>query len=389
MDKGHIGIPVPLRNLTQVTLLIRLLALVTAALASVGDRLTAASILGYLLVGATSFFGLMNTSALELVRRHPSLAMVDALLLAVVVAVNGLESPLLLGALTTAFLLGLWLEIGSGAIVLVVLIGLYLGALFAPDDLDRTFISTVTIPFVYLTLWLLGLTVRRSLEAERRAQATLRDAVFTAAATEERSKVARELHDALAKSLQGLALTAVALPAQMRSRPDQALESATAIREMASTAVHQVREVMTDLRAPTSHESLDTAVSQVVLGWAARTGRDPELELAHVDGVDETTRYELLSVLEEALDNVHRHAGSCAVRVVLLEKDGCVTLIVRDNGTGFEQSVLGAAQRAGHHGVQGMQERLARVGGWCVLESEPGRGTDVTCTVAVLDRVER
>lgn len=391
MDRfGHAGVSTPLRQLTQVTLLVRLVGLATGLLALSGSRVSFATMLGFLVVGATSLFGLLNTSGLDLARQHPLIAMADAVLLATIVAVNGIDSPLLLTALTTALLLGLWLEPVSGAIVMVSLVSCYIGAaLLGADGSAPVFTSWVTIPFVYVTLWLLGLTMRRSLESEARAQVTLRDAVTTAAATEERTKVARELHDNLAKSLQGIAMTATALPLQLERHPERAAESALSIREMAATAVHQVRGVMVDLRAKTSQGTLSEAAAQVALGWAARTGRNPQLLIDDVDAAEEATRYELLSVLGESLDNVHRHAGPCEVTVELHEDQGFLSLAVRDTGTGFEPATLSAAQAAGHHGVDGMQERMARVGGWCTVTGEPGRGTLVQCRVPVLHRVER
>ena len=332
----------------------------------------------------------MNTSVLDLARRHPLIAMADAVLLAAIVAVNGIDSPLLLAALTTALLLGLWLEPMSGALVMVCLVSCYVGAaLLGTDGTAPVFTAWVTIPFVYVTLWLLGLTMRRSLESEARAQVTLRDAVTTAAATEERTKVARELHDNLAKSLQGIAMTATALPLQLERHPERAAESAVSIREMAATAVHQVRGVMGDLRAKTSHGTLSEATTQLALGWAARSGRSPQLVIDDVDTGEEAMRYELLSVLGESLDNVHRHAGPCDVKVELHEDQGFLSLSVRDTGCGFDAGTLRAAQAAGHHGVDGMQERMARVGGWCSVTGEPGRGTLVECRVPVLHRVEQ
>lgn len=391
MDRpGHVGVAMPLRQLTQVTLLARLVGLATGLLVLSGTRMSLATSIGFLVVGFTSFYGLMNTSVLDLARRHPLIAMADALLLAGIVAVNGIDSPLLLAALTTALLLGLWLEPVSGAIVMISLVSCYVGAaLLGADGSAPAFTSWVTIPFVYVTLWLLGLTMRRSVESEARAQLTLRDAVTTAAATEERTKVARELHDNLAKSLQGIAMTATALPLQLERHPERAAESALSIREMAATAVHQVRGVMGDLRAKTSEGTLSEAASQVVLGWAARTGRNPQLLIDDVDAAEEATRYELLSVLGESLDNVHRHAGPCEVTVELHEDQGFLSLTVRDTGSGFEPATLSAAQAAGHHGVDGMQERMARVGGWCTVTGQPGRGTLVECRVPVLHRVER
>ena len=179
-----------MRQLTQVTLLVRLVGLAAGLLALTGTRVSFATMVGFLVVGATSLFGLLNTSVLDLARRHPLIAMADAVLLAAIVAVNGIDSPLLLAALTTALLLGLWLEPVSGALVMVCRGSCYGGAaLLGADGTAPVFTAWVTIPFVYVTLWLLGLTMRRSLESEARAQATLRDAVTTAAATEERTKV--------------------------------------------------------------------------------------------------------------------------------------------------------------------------------------------------------
>ena len=108
MDRfGHAGVSTPLRQLTQVTLLVRLVGLATGLLALSGSRVSFATMLGFLVVGATSLFGLLNTSGLDLARQHPLIAMADAVLLATIVAVNGIDSPLLLTALTTALLLGL------------------------------------------------------------------------------------------------------------------------------------------------------------------------------------------------------------------------------------------------------------------------------------------
>lgn len=380
----------PLRQLTQVSLLARLVGLAAGLLALSGSPMSLATTVGFLIVGFTSFFGLMNTSVLDLARRHPLIAMADAVLLAGIVAVNGIDSPLLLAALTTALLLGLWLELLSGAIVMICLVSLYVGAaLLGAEGTGPAFTAWVTIPFVYVTLWLLGLTMRRSLESEASAQVILRDAVTTAAATEERTKVARQLHDSLAKSLQGIAMTATALPLQLERHPERAAESARSIRDMAATAVHQVRGVMSDLRTKTSEGTMAEATTQVVLGWATRTGRNPELEIDDVDTSEEATRYELLTVLGEALDNVHRHAGPCDVRVGLHEEHGSLVLTVTDTGSGFAPSALRAASTAGHHGVDGMHERMARVGGWCTVTGEPGRGTVVQCRVPVLSRVER
>jgi len=192
----HAGVPIVVRQLTQVAFLVRLVALVLAMVANLGRSMAPDDLLGYLVIGATSFVGLMNTRWLETVRRHPMIALVDALLVASAVAFDGVDSPLLLAALTTALLIGLWVDPRAGVIVVLPLVLLYLlGASQHPIEVSQIFILVVVLPFVFVTLWLLGATVSRAVHREARAQLVVRDAVATAAASEERSRVARELHD--------------------------------------------------------------------------------------------------------------------------------------------------------------------------------------------------
>lgn len=390
MDR-HQGVPLTLRQLTQMAFLVRLVALVLALAAGLGQALTGSVLLAVVIIGGTSFLGLMNTGRLEtLVRRRPWVALADGLIVASAVAVTGVDSPIVLAALTTALLLGLWLEPGVGLVAVLALVALYLvGSTHLMLDGATIFIAIVVIPFVYVTLWLLGVTVRRASDAELRSQTVLRDAIATAAASEERAKVARELHDELAKTLQGLTLTAAALPPMIERQPAQATRLAEDLQSMGALAVGQVRGMMSGLRVRTSSLPLAELIDQIVSTWVAQTGRDVDRRIERLDTTDEAIRYELGEILQESLSNIARHAGPCRVEVSLTAEGEYILLRVRDHGKGVDDERATAAAAAGHHGVTGMRERMARLGGRFVWHSAPGAGTAIECRVHKEGLVER
>jgi signal transduction histidine kinase len=86
---------------------------------------------------------------------------------------------------------------------------------------------------------------------------------------------------------------------------------------------------------------------------------------------------ELLRIAQEALNNVRKHADATTVRLRLTSTDAGVTLVVTDNGCGFDVGRVGR----GGFGLQGMHERTDIIGGRLVLDSRPSDGTTVTVTV--------
>lgn len=383
-------VPETVRRLTQVSFIIRLAAVLIAMLASVGSTWQLIDMVAIVVLTGLSFVGLMNTRLLPVVRRHPMIALLDALLVSAAVAMSGPSSPLIIAVLSTALLVGLWADGWGGSIVIAALGALYLVSLTqAPLDAESAFMAAVVLPFVFVSFWVLGIVVARSAQHQQVTDAMVRDAVAMASASAERTKVARELHDSLAKTLQGLTLTATAIPALMEQDPDLAKSSADELRGLGVLAVSQVRDIMTGLREGPAELPLSVGVVQLATMWQERHDRRAELAIEELDTTDEAVRYELLAICEEALDNVARHAGPCRV-VVSLALDGAdLVLSVRDFGKGADVRTLAAASNAGHHGVTGMHERMARIGGTCQLISIPGEGTTVECRVNRGGLVER
>ncbi|WP_068403094.1 sensor histidine kinase [Kribbia dieselivorans] len=377
-------------TLSKAAFLGRLMALLIAMLAMVGSELTLVFTISAILVGLTSYLGLTHPDLMSLVGRHPSLAMLDVAVLVGVAAVAGLNSPVLLAPLTTALLVGLWLEERASILVTGVLVGAYVLALLATDQLNAGgSINSLLIPLVYVLLWFVGVAMRRAIVAEQRSNAALTDAVSLATEAEARARFAREIHDSLAKSLQGVAMSASALPTWVDKDPVRAKDRAADVAQAASQAVDDARVLMTNLRRSEVREPLPGMVHQVVTAWERRTGLVAETRLDDVDVAEDSRRYELLAALGEALENVARHAAPCRTTVTLTERNGEAVLQVEDTGKGVDTSVLRETEAGGHFGVRGMRERLAAIGGAMSWDSRPGRGTTVTFVVHKEGLVER
>ncbi len=201
---------------------------------------------------------------------------------------------------------------------------------------------------------------------------------------EERQRLARELHDEAAQSLTSLLVRLRLL--EHAQTPAEAQARVHDLRELTATALEDVRRVSLDLR-PTILDDLGlgpalewrvdefnkegaTQGAVSVHGMDARLPRETELALYRVG--------------QEALSNVHRHATATRVEVGLTRGDGSVTLAVRDNGVGFDPSLVRGATadtRGCAMGLLGMRERMAIIGGELLVISAPGQGSMIRATV--------
>ncbi|MDR7274249.1 sensor histidine kinase [Catenuloplanes atrovinosus] len=199
------------------------------------------------------------------------------------------------------------------------------------------------------------------------------------AAALERARLARELHDSVAKTLRGMSLAAVALPGSVRRQPALAEQLAGAISEGAAAASLQARELLEGLRLDSPDEALEVTLDRLCGRFSARTGIDTSAQV-HVTDLPVPVRYELTRIAHEALTNIERHAnaGRVTVTLALTRRGRAVTLTVRDDGDGFTMPAdLLTLQDLGHHGIVGMAERARTIGGGLEVVTRPGRGTSV------------
>jgi signal transduction histidine kinase len=198
---------------------------------------------------------------------------------------------------------------------------------------------------------------------------------------EERTRIAREIHDVLAQELTSLKID-VTLLTHLLARPPGGLaqslirEKLVAMTIATDTAIHSVQKIATDLRPP----ALDGLGLCAVIEWQARdfqarTGIACQARLPSKDPpLDCDNSTALFRILQESLTNVVRHAAATRVEIHLEDQAGYVTLVIQDNGRGIQES---QANAPGAVGLLGMRERALLLGGRCDISGRPGEGTRV------------
>ena len=322
--------------------------------------------------------------------RHPAFLAVDLLLTMMILTVTGPESPFFYFTLGTALLSGVLYGWPGAVVFSVMLLACYwlgysvresLGA--APGDYQ----SLIGFPALYPICSAAGAGVRRLIDRQSEAEARLAAASRTTAIERERARIAREMHDSLAKSIHGIGLQSAALTRWIARDPGRAEADARSISEAASTAAQQARELIKDLRSDSLEESLGAAARAYVEQWSDSAGVPVLVDAHDVECPCPELRWEFLNILKEALHNVERHAAAEKVRVALEEKDDVLVLAVSDDGIGSDRiGNVANLGRNGHFGLVGMFERAERVGGRLTVESSPGTGTTVTAVAPLSGR---
>ena len=194
-----------------------------------------------------------------------------------------------------------------------------------------------------------------------------------AAVLEERQRLSRELHDSVTQALYGISLYAEAAGRALTGGDTGPVATnLQEIREATHEALGEMRLLLFELRPPLLQEyGLAAALRARLQAVEARAGLVTEFDCEHEVRLSPDSEQELYRLVQEALNNVlkHAHAGRVGVRLGL--GNGVATLEVVDNGVGFEASLQGTEG----FGLRGMRERVERLGGSLRIDSSPGAGT--------------
>jgi signal transduction histidine kinase len=242
--------------------------------------------------------------------------------------------------------------------VLVAVVGALLGVGTLVMAADSDVADVAVSYFVAVTSWVAGDTVRSQREQAARAEAARVEDARRAVA-EERVRIARDLHDVVAHHLSVIVVQAEAAQEVLDTRPDRAGAAMGAVAETARGALGELRRVLGVLRSDASLapqpdlaavDDLVASVRQAGLAVAVHTEGDAR----PVAGVVGVAAYR---VVQEALTNVLRHAAAQRADVGLAYGDDALVVTVSDDGHGP------AAPGGGGHGLAGMRERVAVLGG--------------------------
>jgi two-component system sensor histidine kinase UhpB len=228
--------------------------------------------------------------------------------------------------------------------------------------------------------------LRREMERRREVEHD-RQRLFTRlvlAQEEERRRIARELHDQLGQQITALRITLETLGAIATSQPELR-DQIEALQDLAKQLDQDVAFRVWELR-PAALEvlGLGAALTEYAGNWAKRFGIHAELHVARPTGTrltpeTETTMYRFA---QEALNNVAKHSRADRVDIVLDYVNDHASLIVEDNGIGFDPSQLQTPGQG--FGLMGMRERAALAGGEFRIESARGHGTTLILRVPAM-----
>jgi PAS domain S-box-containing protein len=202
----------------------------------------------------------------------------------------------------------------------------------------------------------------------------------------ERQAIARELHDELGQVLTALRMDAVWLYERLKAADPRGAERALSMCDLIDHTIDEVRVLATRLRPGVLDDlGLIPALEWYITEFKKRTGINCAFKCLKVPGVDATAATAAYRIAQEALTNVARHSFATQAQVSLKAQNGLLTLTVTDNGRGFDIQDLEEDQCLG---LAGMRERAGLLGGSLLMQSQPGKGTQVCFKLPLNGRKE-
>ena len=253
---------------------------------------------------------------------------------------------------------------------------------FTPDIYGAFNASLVRI----LALGAVGFMITELRSRQRKEQQDLEDAnrklqdfaraSERLAASRERNRIARDMHDTLAHTLSGLAIQLEAVETVVGDEENQLKNMIDKARITVRDGLGETRRALKAMRAsPLEELGLPMALERLAADAASRDNvvvktRVPE----EIPDWEESLEEGLYRIAQEALENIVRHARASEAFLNLEGTDSGLRLEIRDNGRGFDAAKV---EEEGRFGVRGMRERAAALNGDFTLTSRPGKGTTI------------
>lgn len=328
--------------------------------------------------------------------RHPWLLGIDALFGALLLITATPESTLAYVTVCTPLLAGLvygW----RGAAVFAALQTLIVFGVYGTDSrLQASDATALLLPGFCVIAGAVGVTLRNLLLRFGTASQALTETRARLAVNEavegERTRLAREMHDSVAKTLHGLALAADGLASSSdRMDPLTVKHQAELVARSARRAAAESRELLSDLRRDSGLDGGVDVVSELQAradDFTRRHGLTATFRMLNgtpVPLVPQVVARQLLTVASEAMENAHRHAHPTYLIVLAYVKDDVLRVSVYDDGRGLPPgTTLDDLKRAYHFGLVGMVERAASIGARIRIgKGKAAKGTEVRLELPV------
>ncbi len=206
----------------------------------------------------------------------------------------------------------------------------------------------------------------------------------------ERTRIARELHDTLLQSFQGLMFRFQAARNMLPRRSEEAMQALDGALTRAEQAIAEGRDAIQDLRSePAGQTDLEHLLK--AMGQELASSQDANRDSPNFSVTVEGERQSLSPILQdeiyrigrELLRNAFQHAGASQIESEIRYDDRVFRLRIRDDGKGIDPKLLEEGARPGHWGLPGIRERAKRIGARLDFWSEAGAGTEIQLTVPV------
>ncbi len=254
------------------------------------------------------------------------------------------------------------------------------------DQIDLQNISLIGTPLIRaFGFGVVGHIVHRLVETQRQQRKELLHAnlqlaqhaqtLEQLAASRERNRLARELHDTLAHTLSGLAINLEAIKTVSANAPPDVVDMLDHSLAITRTGLGETRRALKDLRAqPLEDLGLLLAIRSLAETITARTDIELTVDLPlFLEDLAPSVEQNLYRIVQEALENIARHSGAQHASLSLKHSNQGLTLTISDDGHGLPSELDPNVDFPGF-GLQGMRERAAEMGASFYVASQPGAG---------------
>lgn len=204
----------------------------------------------------------------------------------------------------------------------------------------------------------------------------------------ERRKIARDIHDGPAQSLAAVLIKLSLLSMEPAAVADcqQLRQQLSELEDMVQESMNEMRRILFDLKpVRLDKQSLLTALEDYFVEIKANFGMVVKIEAAGQPQIYPFhMQTALFRLVQEAINNIRKHAGVSTAEIVLSESEERVEILIKDEGQGFDRDR--ELNKAAGYGIAGMQERVDLLGGTIEILSEPGAGTRVLIGIPLKGR---
>ncbi len=202
---------------------------------------------------------------------------------------------------------------------------------------------------------------------------------------EERTRIAREIHDELGQHLTVLQMGISWLNKKVGNTSDAVKEKLQDLMDILGGCVQSVRRILYELRPQLLDLGLDSAMEYHLKEFEKHSGIKTSFnELKKGIELTDSTKTGLFRIFQESLTNIVKHSEASHVYVKLVKEGKHLILRIKDNGKGFDKQEVAKKNTLG---MLGMKERCEMMGGHYSIESNPGKGTTITVTMPLTEKI--